>query len=83
MSGLTAGAGSTFTCKHLMQGAPDCVFCHRDQLAQEIATLRSDLTAARMDMRYYRNRCQVLAQRHYWPSEAPREAVAGDIGWTE
>lgn len=20
------------TCKHLLQGAPDCVFCHRDQL---------------------------------------------------
>lgn len=24
------------TCKHLMNGAPDCVFCHRDQLQQEV-----------------------------------------------
>lgn len=24
------------TCKHLLNGAPDCVFCHRDQLQQEV-----------------------------------------------
>lgn len=36
MSGLKIGAGKTFTCKHLLQGVPDCVFCHRDQLQEEL-----------------------------------------------
>jgi len=31
------------TCKHLLNGAPDCVFCHRDQLKQENERLRRQL----------------------------------------
>lgn len=31
------------TCKHLLRGAPDCVFCHRDQLKQELSLAEEGL----------------------------------------
>ena len=31
------------TCKHLLNGAPDCVFCHRDQLKQELSLAEEGL----------------------------------------
>ena len=31
------------TCKHLLQGAPDCVFCHRDQLKSELSLAEEGL----------------------------------------
>lgn len=34
------------TCKHLLQGAPECVFCTRDQMLQ---TLREILEELQLD----------------------------------
>lgn len=31
------------TCKHLLRGAPDCVFCHRDQLLGELSLAQEGL----------------------------------------
>lgn len=31
------------TCKHLLQGAPDCVFCERDELRAEVQRLQRAL----------------------------------------
>lgn len=31
------------TCKHLLNGAPDCVFCHRDQLKHELSLAEEGL----------------------------------------
>lgn len=31
------------TCKHLLQGTPDCVFCHRDQLKQKLSLAEEGL----------------------------------------
>ena len=38
---------SAKTCKHLLQGAPDCVFCHRDQLKQQVVQLLDALNRVR------------------------------------
>lgn len=31
------------SCKHLLNGAPDCVFCHRDQLKHELSLAEEGL----------------------------------------
>lgn len=36
------GDGSTFTCKHLMRGPKDCVFCERDQLRAQLYAIRNE-----------------------------------------
>lgn len=70
MSSLTPNAGQIYTCKHLMRvkSAIECVFCHRDELAQEVSTLRNDLTAARLERDEARNDLQ--------------EVTCGDVMYT-
>ncbi len=45
MSSLSPDAGQIFTCKHLMRVRvpEDCVFCHRDQLRQELKAAKHDI----------------------------------------
>lgn len=76
------------TCEHLMRGAPDCVFCHRDQLAQEVSTLRSDLTACQLERDRLRNQlvdCEQLLAAHdpqkecgYWIRTMPPEPQSAE-----
>lgn len=38
------------TCKHLLQGAPECVFCHRDQLKKELRLAEEGLANAMQEI---------------------------------
>lgn len=44
------------SCKHLLNGAPDCVFCHRDQL-------RGELTLAEEGLANYHQEALALHER--------------------
>lgn len=72
------------TCKHLLNGAPDCVFCHRDQLKQELSLAEEGL--ANYAQENERLRQVILAARRngsvpeaYWLQEPqsglPSESV--------
>lgn len=44
------------TCKHLLRGAPDCVFCHRDQLQQELRLAEEGLANYQKEINEVRTR---------------------------
>ena len=60
------------TCKHLLNGAPDCVFCHRDQLRRELSLAEEGLANATQEIEQLKaenarliGRCAALAFLHY------------------
>jgi len=60
------------TCKHLLNGAPDCVFCHRDQLRENLrlaeegmANATQEIEQLKADNQRLRQRCAALAFLHY------------------
>lgn len=60
MSGILSGGGKTFTCKHLLQGAPDCVFCHRDQLKHELSLAEEGLANYQQEVDQLQQEIEVL-----------------------
>jgi len=49
------------SCKHLLNGAPDCVFCHRDQLRHELSLAEEGLANYRLEVE--RLRTEILKAR--------------------